>query len=87
MNLKDNGVCRCVASKIKEIRSGDRMMVNDDVNVTMTFYKKNEPDKKCGVAKVNGSCDFSLLDAAVAAAAAALVLSLFGAVASILRKI
>lgn len=87
MKLTENGACRCIAEKIQEFRHGNRLMVNDDVNVTMTFYRKNEPEKQCGVAKVSGSLDFSLFDAALFAAIGMIVASTLCAIKSFLRRI
>lgn len=85
MNIKDSGTCCAIAKKIGEIRRGNRLMVCDDVNVTMTFYKREEPEKKCGVVKINGALDFSLFDAALYIAAAAAVCSVIRAVRCIFR--
>ena len=87
MNITDHGACKCIASKIKEIRNGNRLMVSDDMNITMTFYRRNDPDKKCGVIKMNGCYDFSLLDAGIVLGVAALAMSILGAVVSVLRRI
>ncbi len=86
MNLKENGTCCVIAKKLNEIRRGNRMMVNDDVNLTMTFYKRDNPESKCGVVKVSGGFDFSLLDAGIFLAAATLVLSVLSAVRSFFRR-
>lgn len=86
MNIKENGACRAIAKKIKEIRRGNRLMVCDDVNVTMTFYKREQPEKKCGVVKINGALDFSLFDAALYIAAAAAVWCVLSTVRSFFRK-
>ena len=53
----------------------------------MTFYRKNEPEKQCGVAKVSGSLDFSLFDAALFAAIGMIVASTLCAIKSFLRRI
>ncbi|MBO5649177.1 MAG: hypothetical protein J6S76_04625 [Clostridia bacterium] len=87
MNIKDQNACACIASKIKEIRQGNRLMLNDDVNITMNLYRRDTPDKRCGVVKINGNLDFSLLDAAMAAAAGFVVLRILGAITSFLRRI
>ena len=87
MKLTDNGACRCIAVKIQEFRHGNRLMVNDDVYVTLTFYRKNEPEEQCGVAKVSGSLDFSLFDAALFAAIGMIVASTLCAIKSFLRRI
>ena len=86
MKLTDNGACCLIAEKIREFRHGNRLMVHDDVNVTMTFYRKDNPEKQCGVAKINGSLDFSLFDAALFAAIGMVVASLLCAIKSFLRR-
>ena len=87
MKLTDNGACRLIADKIQQFRNGNRLMVNEDVNVNMTFYRKNEPEKQCGVAKVSGSLDFSLFDAAIFAAIGMIAVSILCAIKSFLRRI
>ena len=52
----------------------------------MTFYRKDTPEKQCGVAKINGSLDFSLFDAALFAAIGMVVASLLCAIKSFLRR-
>lgn len=74
MNLKDMGACRAIASKIKEIKNGNRLMAQNDVNLTVTLHRRDEPETKCGVVKINGSFGFSLFDAAVRLLAAIAVL-------------
>ena len=51
MKLTDNGACRLIADKIQQFRHGNRLMVNEDVNVTMTFFRRENPEKQCGKAK------------------------------------
>ena len=85
MNIKDNGAACAIADKIKEIRGGNRMMVGEDVNLTMHFYRRNEPEKKCGVVKVNGDLRFSLLDAGLCLAAAAVIFRFIRAVRCLCR--
>ncbi len=85
MNIGECGACRAIADKIKEIRNGNRLMVSDDVNVTMTFYKREQPETKCGVVKINGALDFSLFDAALVILAASAVWSVFRTVRSLFR--
>lgn len=87
MKITENGACRCIASKIQEIRGGNRLMARNDLNMNVTFYRRDEPEKKIGTVQMNGGCDFSLLDAGIAAAIALLMLNLLGAIASVLRRI
>ena len=87
MKLTDNGACRMIAEKIQQFRSGNRLMVNEDVNVTMNFFRREEPEKQCGVAKISGSLDFSLFDAALFAAIGIVVASVLCAIKSFLRRI
>lgn len=86
MNIKDQDACRCIASKIREFRRGNRLMVSDDINVTMNLYRRDDPEKRCGLIKINGNLDFSLLDAVLTAAAGAVVLRIFGAFLALLHK-
>lgn len=74
MNLRENGTCRKIAEEIKKIKNGNRLMAESDVNLTMTLYRRDEPETKCGVIKVNGGFGFSLLDAAVKLFAAMAIL-------------
>lgn len=87
MKITDGGACCRIASKIKEIRGGNRLMANHDLNMTVTFYRRDEPDTKVGVVKMNGGCDFSLLDAGIAVGILLLCTSILGAVRSVLRRI
>lgn len=87
MKLTDNGTVCYIAEKIREFRHGNRLMVNEDVNVNMTFHRRNEPEKVCGVAKISGSLDFSLFDAAIFAAVGMVAVSVLCTVKSILRRI
>lgn len=87
MNIKDQDACRRIASKIREFRRGNRLMVGDDVNVTMHLYRRDDPEKRCGMVKINGNLDFSLLDAVLSAAAGIVALRIFGALLSLLHKL
>ena len=87
MKLTDNGACRLIADKIQQFRHGNRLMVNEDVNVTMTFFRRENPGKQCGIAKINGSLDFSLFDAALFAAVGMIAVSILCAIKSFLRRI
>ena len=86
IRITEKDACRSIAQAIRDLRGGNRMTVNNDVNLTMTLYRKNEPDKKCGTAKLNGSFAFTLLDAAFAAGIAAVILSVIGAFKAIFRR-
>ena len=86
MNLGDEGTCEKVAKKIKEIRGGNRLMAANDMNVTLSFYRRDTPEKKCGVLKLSGVYDFSLLDAGIALGAAVLLCNILGTVVSLIRR-
>ncbi len=85
IRITEKDACRSVAQAIRDLRGGNRMTVNNDVSLTMTLYRKDEPDKQCGTAKLNGSFAFTLLDAALAAGIAAVILSISGAVRALFR--
>jgi len=87
VNINDKCACENIVSKIKEIRGGNRLMASNDVNLTMNFYRRNDPEKKCGVLKLNGVFDFSLLDAGIALGAAVLMMNILGSIVSLLRRI
>jgi len=87
LNVNDKCACETIAAKIKEIRGGNRLMASNDVNMTVNFYRRNEPEKKCGTLKLSGLFDFSLLDAGIVLGAAGLMLHILGAVARVLRRI
>ncbi len=86
MNLKDNGTVCAIVKKLNEIRRGNRMMVNNDVNTTMTFFRKDEPEKSVGVVKINGACDFSLLDAGIVLLAVAMLYKLLSAFCCLFKR-
>ncbi len=86
IRITEKDACRSVAQAIRDLRGGNRMTVNNDVNLTMTLYRREEPDKQCGTAKLSGSFAFSLLDAALVVGAAAVVLSVLGAIKAIFRR-
>lgn len=85
MNIMDNGTVRAIADKIKEIRSGNRVMVGEDVDLTVNLYRRSEPEKKCGIIKINGDLHFSLLDAGLCIAAAAALFRIIHAVRCLFR--
>lgn len=87
LNLTDEGACETIADKIKKIRGGNRLMAAHDVNTTVHFYRRDEPEKKCGTLKLNGVFDFSLLDAGIALGAVILLMNILGAIASFIRRI
>lgn len=87
MKITDNGACRCIASKIREFRGGNRLMARNDLNMNVTFYRRDQPETKVGTVQVNGGCDFSLADAGIVCALTLLALHLFGAIASVLRRL
>ncbi|MBE6560606.1 MAG: hypothetical protein E7662_05730 [Ruminococcaceae bacterium] len=87
MNITDKNVCAEIVDKIKEIRGGNRLMASNDVNLAFRFYRRDNPDKQCGVMKINGVFDFSLLDAGIALGTAALMLHILGGIARVLRKL
>ncbi len=86
MNITENGTVCAIADKIRTLRAGNRMIVADDVNLTMNFYRRNEPEKKCGTLKIGGNFSFSLLDAAVCLLAAMTVMRIVRTAKRILRK-
>lgn len=86
MNIKESGTVCAIANKIQKIRGGNRMMVGDDVNLTMHFYRKDEPEKKCGTLKIGGNFSFSLFDAAVCLLAAVTVMRTVCAVKRMIRR-
>ena len=87
IQITDRGACRAIARSIRALRHGNRLMVNQDLNLTLTLHRREEPQKTCGVAKINGSVDYSLLDAALFGLLGTLALSILGAIRSILRHI
>lgn len=87
LNVNDKCACEAIAAKIKEIRGGNRLMASNDVNLSVNFYRRDEPEKRCGTLKVNGLFDFSLLDAGIVLGAAALMLHILGAIARVIRRI
>lgn len=86
LNIQDEDACCRIAEKIKKIRGGNRMMLSNDVNTTLTFYRRDNPDKKCGVMKISGVLDFSLLDLGIALGAFLLMSNILGAIVSFLRR-
>ena len=87
MNIKDQNVCAVLADKIKEIRGGNRLMASNDVNLAFRFYRRDDPEKQCGVMKINGVFDFSLLDAGIVLGVSMLMLHILGGIARVLRKL
>ncbi len=79
MNLKENGTCRKIAEEIRRIKNGNRLMAQNDVNLTVNLYRRDDPETKCGVIKINGGFGFSLLDAAVKLFAVMAILRVFRA--------
>lgn len=86
MNITDKNVCAEIASRIKEIRAGNRLMASNDVNLAFRFYRRDDPQKQCGLMKINGVFDFSLLDAGIVLGASALMLHILGGIARVLRR-
>lgn len=86
MNIQDEDACCRIAETIKKIRAGNRMMIANDMNLSLTFYRRDEPDKKCGVLKLNGVYDFSLVDLGIALGTLVLLGNILGAIASLLRR-
>lgn len=62
-------------------------MVNDDVNVAMSFYRKDDPGTKCGEAHISGSLDMSLKDAALFSACGMVLLGILGGIRYAFRKL
>ena len=86
MNIQESGAVCAIANKIQKIRSGNRMIAGNDVNLTMNFYRRRDPEKKCGTLKIGGNFSFSLFDAAVCVLAAITVLRTVRAVKHLIRK-
>ena len=86
MKLTDTGALRAIAEKIREIRRGNRMMADNDLNFTMSFSRKDQPETKCGVIKVTGGYRFSLFDAGVFLVSVFLISSVLRAVFSVFRR-
>ncbi len=86
MNLKENGTVRAIVEKIKEIRRGNRMLADNDLSFTMSFFRKDQPDTKCGVVKVTGGYRFSLFDAGVFLISVFLISSVLRSVFSFFRR-
>lgn len=86
LNIQDEDACCRIAEKIKAIRSGNRLMAQNDMNLSLTFYRRDNPDKKCGVLKLNGVYDFSLLDLGIALGAVILMGNILGTIVSLLRR-
>ena len=80
MKITDNGAVRTLAEKIRAIRNGNRMIADNDLSFTMSFFRKDQPETKCGVVKVTGGYRFSLFDAGI------FLISVF-AVSSVLRSV
>lgn len=85
MHIEDEGACKKIADKIKKIRAGNRLMASQDMNVSLSFYHREQPEKRCGVLKLNGAFDFSILDVGIALGAICLMGHILGAVASFFR--
>ena len=78
MNITEKEAPRSLAEKVKSFRNGNRVMVQDDMNVKMTFFRRDTPEKKIGTLGVNGSCNLLI--------AATVVLSVLRAIRSVLRR-
>jgi len=87
MNIKEENACCRIADGIKKIRGGNRLMASHDLDLNVTFYRRDEPEKKVGTLKLGGVFDFSLLDAGIVLGIAMLMGSILSSVISVIRRI
>ncbi len=87
LQIQNPGTAAKLAQKLREIRGGNRLMASNDVGLSVTFYRRDQPEKKCGTMKLSGVFDYSLLDFGIALGAMMLMMQILGAVVRVLRRI
>lgn len=89
MKITDEGAPRAIADALKKRVSliSRKTMTDSDVNVNVNFYKKDDPGKKIGVARLNGSLDLSLPEAAAIGACGLVLLGVLGTIRHAIRKL
>ena len=86
MNIKDNDACRTIADKLGGAKKRSPLTVGEDMNLTMSVYRKDQPEEKCGTIKVHGSLDLSLFKLGALITAVIVTARVIGFVKKMLRK-
>ena len=58
MNITDTGT---IAEKLTEKKKKSPLTVGEDMNLTLSVYRKDQPLEKCGTLSLKGSLDLSLV--------------------------
>ena len=86
LNIQDEDAPCRIAEKIKKLRAGNRLMVGNDVNLNLTFFRRDNPAQKCGTLNLDGGFDFSLLDFGIVLGTVILMGSILSSIARFIRR-
>ena len=86
MNIKDSGACRAIAERIRGAKKKNPLTVGEDMDITMSVYRKDQPEEKCGTLRIHGALDLSLFKLGALITGIVVAVRAIGFVKKLLRK-